>query len=79
MVFHVVPVTVMLRAGRRRWFGEMPRIFGGIHAEASRTSLPRHIGAAATMPAADIVHRFFIQRERSTNGRGDRSCISKPP
>jgi len=69
MGFHVVTVTVTLRADRRRSFGEMPRIFGGTHAEALRKSLPQHVRAAVTMPAADIVHRFFAQRERSANRR----------
>ncbi|WP_175703617.1 hypothetical protein [Burkholderia ambifaria] len=77
MGFHVVTVTVMLRAGRHHSFSETPRIFGGTDAEASRKSVPQHVGAAVTMPAADIVHRFFIRRERSANGRGDRIRIFK--
>ncbi|NHL71113.1 hypothetical protein EIB72_32570 [Burkholderia ambifaria] len=79
MDFHVVTVTVMLPAGRRRSFGEMPRIFRETHAEASRKSRRQRVGAAVTMPAADIVHRFFIQRERSANGRGDRIRIFERP
>jgi hypothetical protein len=79
MGFHVVTVTVTLPAGRHRSFSETPRIFGGTHAEASRKCLPRHIGAAVTMPAADIVHRFLAQRERSANGRRGRIRIFERP